>query len=94
MIPAHQKGVGDCWPHFMHSQEPECEQELRAGFAAQKFAPADPLPPSSKALPPKGYTTPQNSITKGQVFKHGGPRETFHILTTAELAPGGSHKRF
>lgn len=41
MIPAHQKGVGDCWTHFMHSQEPECEQELRAGFAAQKFAPAD-----------------------------------------------------
>lgn len=87
MIPAHEIGVGDCWPHFTHSQEPESEQDARPGVTAPKFAPANPNPPSSKTLPPEAHTNFPNSITKGQVFKHGSP-------TAAELAPGAAHRQF
>lgn len=53
LIPAQHIGVGGCWPHFMHSQEPENEQQEKPGYTTPKSTPADPLLLSSKALPPQ-----------------------------------------
>lgn len=62
---------------------------MRPGYTTPKLAPADPLPPSSMALPPEGYITFPNSITEGHVFKHRSPGETFHIPTAAEVNAWG-----
>ena len=77
LIPTQHIGAGGCWPHFMHSQEPESERQERPDYATPKSAPAGLLPLSSKALPTQ-------TVSPKTKFSNTGAQESFHILTAAE----------